>query len=169
MNEKISSLLDGELSADEFAPTLKAMGSNELKVVERYQLIGALMRNECSSASIHVCRENVSERIARSVDAEPVWMLPDAKKHESMPAAPRRTGTFFGGFAAAAAIAAVAVLSLAPDWLEAPDAAEAPIAALDAVDRDALDSLLVEHGEFAGSAGLNGLISYAKFVSQGRE
>ena len=59
-----------------------------------------------------------------------------------------------------------------PDWLAPsapPLAAVETLAPAPAADMDELNQLLVEHGEFTGSAALNGLVSYAKFVSQGSE
>ncbi len=176
MTEKISSLVDGELAGDELAAACKSLEHEGLRTVERYQLIGALMRGECAEASVRACRDDLATRISERIAAEP---------HRLVRAAPRRrravsqrhATAFVGGFAAAAAIAAVAVMVITPGWFAAPGAAPTPLAAAgDAqppaeqpMDMDELNSLLVEHGEFTGSAGLNGLLAYAKFVSHSSE
>lgn len=169
MSEKISRLLDGDLADGDLAAACRSLGEAELKTVERYQLIGTLLRGEPGEAAIKACRGDLAARIARQVEAEPDWLLPAARRPAG--SAPKRLRAFAGGFAAAAAIAAVAVM-VVPDWLT-PSAP--PLAAVEtrapapAADMDELNQLLVEHGEFTGSAALNGLVSYAKFVSQGSE
>jgi len=176
MNETISRLLDDDLGRREREAAVSSLGADELRTVERYQMIGVLMRREASDAAVAVCRNRVSTRIAEVIEREPAWLLPGADRRRSRGARPTsRFAAFAGGFAAAAAIAVVAVTTFVSDPLATVDPAPAPLAAADvapvagAMDRDELGSLLVEHGEFTGSAGLNGLVAYAKFVSSGGE
>lgn len=171
MSEKVSSLLDGELAGDTLAAACRGMSAEELKTVERYQLIGSVLRREASDSAVRVLRQDLAARIAERIEQEPTWLLSSSRPRR--PRAARRSG-FWGGFAAAAAIAAIAVFVVAPNWLGAPESIDGPVVAVDVgaapaktVDMDQLNSLLIEHGEFTGSAGLNGLVAYAKFVSQG--
>lgn|SRR5690606_22055573 len=177
MNETISRLLDDDLGRRECGAAVSSLGADELRTVERYQMIGALMRREATDAAVAVCRNRVSMRIAEAIEREPAWMLPRSGRRGGRGArSTARFAAFAGGFAAAAAIAAVAVTALVSGPLATVDRAPAPLAAVDdvgpaasAMDRDELGSLLIEHGEFTGSAGLNGLVAYAKFVSSGGE
>lgn len=178
MTEKISSLVDGELSRDELAAACASLDTESLRTAERYQLIGSLLRNDCNEASVRLCRADTASRISESIAGEPEWLLPSAKRRPRPRTAARHGSAFVGGFASAAAIAAVAVLVVAPNWLGTPGEVPAtlattdtpaPTAAASPMNVDELNALLVEHGEFTGSAGLNGLVAYAKFVSHGSE
>ncbi len=178
MTEKISSLVDGELSRDELAAACASLDADALRTAERYQLIGSLMRNDCREASLRLYRDDIASRIGASIAGEPEWLLPAAGRREASAPRPRHGFAFVGGFASAAAIAAVAIMVVAPNWLGAPGEAPASLASAGEsasptgatpMDVDALNALLVEHGEFTGSAGLNGLVAYAKFVSHGSE
>jgi hypothetical protein len=179
MNENFSRLLDGDLAGSELDRTIGSLDAEGLRSVERYQMIGALMRRDCSDAAVSLCRNSVSARISGKIGEEPAWLLPSSRRTSGAAdsGGVRRLGAFVGGFAAAAAIAVVAVMAVGPDPFHAEVPAVGPVAALDApaksgdsaMDRDALDALLVEHGEFTGSAGLNGLVAYAKFVSSGAQ
>ncbi|KAA3620840.1 MAG: hypothetical protein DWQ08_14920 [Proteobacteria bacterium] len=173
MTEKISGLLDGELRAEEFGPAWQALDADDLKTIERYQLIGAIMRNDCSDVAVRMLKVDVASRISERIDSEPSWLLPASGRRRPARRL-RASGTsrpaFFGGFAAAAAVAALAVFIVAPGWLDDPQTLDAPLVstegAASSADMNALNTMLVEHGEFTGSAGLNGLVAYAKFVSQ---
>ncbi len=176
MTEKLSSLLDGELSGSEFDKTWRSVvrDAGLLDTAGRYQMIGALMRKECSDAAVQVLRSKVADSIARQIDQEPQWLMPAAGRG-AKPSGYRvsKRPAFLGGFAAAAAIAALAVFVVSPNWPGNPLQQEAPIAATNPegggsgvqMSDENLNALLVEHGEFSSSAGLNGLIAYAKFVS----
>jgi len=187
MTEKLSTMLDDELSRDEFENAFRETVADDelMKTVSRYQLIGAMMRREGTDASCHVTRVDVAARVASSIEHEPEWLLPKAASPAPQVTADHATAevvklervrsvkpAFFGGFAAAAAISALAVLVVSPNWLSGEQNNPAPVAAVAPapessipMDEDNLTSLLVEHGEFSGSAGINGLIAYAKFVS----
>lgn len=178
MSEKISCLLDGELSRDELASAWKSLGTEDMNAAERYQLIGALMRDECADTSVRLVKSGLSSRIAERIDQEPRWLLPRQHRGRLRNAARSRSRqpAFLGGFAVAASIAAIAVFVVAPSWLGAPEAVAPPVADVErgapeeiAGNMDELNALLVEHGEFSGSAGLNGLVAYAKFVTQSSE
>ena len=179
MSEKISGLLDGELPSDELASTLKSLGSEDLAKVERYQLIGALMRNDGTEAALNSARSGLCGRISKQIEQEPRWLLPapPRSRKADVVASASRSPAFLGGFAIAASIAAIAVFVVAPNWLESPGLSAPPVAQVEqgparatrSLDMDELGSMLIEHGEFTGSAGINGLLAYAKFVTQGVE
>lgn len=182
MNEKISALLDGELDRAEQGEVLDQLGQDTAEAVHRYQLIGALMRNECTDAALG--GRSVADRIASSIDTESHWNLSVGAKPvvekaaDSMPdnvvRLPSNKPAFIGGFAMAAAISALAIFVGGPQWLGTQTAVEPVVASTtsanqwknsEASHEDSLNAFLVNHGEFTGSAGLNGLMAYAKFVS----
>ena len=176
MNEKISTLIDGELSDAEFE-TVYAESSwdvETLRCAVRYQAIGALLRGDCSDAALRVVRNRTAEKISARLAAEPHWRLPATARRRA-PRIARRGAAFLGGFATAAAVALLAVFVVSPN-LDVPvtgapgQLAETPAArGADRLPTDGLPSYLVGHGEFSGSAGLNGLIAYAKILSHDAE
>ncbi|MFT5111697.1 MAG: negative regulator of sigma E activity [Parasphingorhabdus sp.] len=190
MNEKISALLDGELSQLEHndVPTDVLVNHNQRQTLVRYQLIGSLLRNEGMDGAVQGVKTGLADRIAEQIAAEPGWLLPVKQIHTAeeetveisanvVPITSKKPA-FFGGFAVAAAISALAIFVGAPQW-QSPVAQSTPVLAAaktvsnsanqwqntEAEHEDALNTLLVEHGEFSSSAGLNGLMAYAKFVS----
>jgi negative regulator of sigma E activity len=190
MSEKLSSLLDGELAADEFELSYREVVSDDdmLRRVTRYQLIGSYMRNDGSAAACHIARSSVAEKISARIDQEPQWLLPTQMEQKPSTTVSTSNATaetvsldavrqsrrpaFFGGFAVAAAISALAVFVLSPNILnntvlppQQLASTTAPVEKAVPMSADNLNALLVEHGEFSGSAGINGLIAYAKFVS----
>ena len=192
MNEKISAFVDGEASREEDADFLTAIGQDQeaRETFTRYQLVGALLRNECKDKAAASIKSGLADRIASRIEDEPEWLLPTSKgSDESVTSKPATTSdnvvqiksrkpAFFGGFAAAAAISALAVFVVAPQWSVSQNSSElaelSPTPASTPVTQwqnesvsheDRLNSFLVEHGEFTNSTGLNGLIAYAKFVS----
>lgn len=84
MNEKLSALMDGELSRDEAAPVIRKLGGDpaERESWDAYHLIGACLRgdipNEVTSSASHriACTEAIFAKLA----AEPTVLAPAAIK-----------------------------------------------------------------------------------------
>jgi len=160
MKEKISQLVDQELSAAERDRVLASLAGNpeSVRAWRDYHLIGNIIRDE-----VDVVGSDLSENIARSLENEPVVIAPGANP------APRATPDLWrpvAMFAVAASMALVAVVTLGPvnqpvDGV--PGIASSPTAP-DFFSSE-FDEMLVEHGEFTASSGLNGLVAYAKLVS----
>jgi negative regulator of sigma E activity len=182
MNEKLSSLIDGELGASSVDSVYQDTVTNhdQLKTAVRYQLIGDVLRNEYSDVANHLYTVSLADRIQQRIADESTWNIHKSLKStdEVQPSVDNvvrgrftfRQSAFLGGFAVAAAISALAVFVLGPVWSEATVGKDHSIVvestiATEPMTDDALTALLVEHGEFSGSAGINGLIAYAKFVS----
>ncbi len=174
MSQRLSELIDGELSPRELDDLCSGVDrESDLRRIERYQVIGAVLRNENAEATVACCRSRLAERIAARVAEEPESAIADSAPTPSRrrSARTRRQG-FWSGFAVAAGLAAVAVF-VVPVLEDGPVddsglAQSTPGAS--AVTVEHLEPLLVEHGEYTGSPGLNGLLAYAKFVSaQGGE
>ncbi len=170
MSQRLSELIDGELSPRELDDLCSGIAGreSELRRIERYQVIGAVLRNENAEATVTCCRSRLAERIASRVAEEPEVGVAEAIPPQSRrrSARARRNG-FWSGFAVAAGLAAVAVLvapGLDENPVDNPGLAQSTPGAT-AVTIQHLEPLLVEHGEYTGSPGLNGLLAYAKFVS----
>lgn len=162
MNERLSALMDGELAAAEVGAVLAALRREPQLLARwrRYQLAAAALRNELGGAVDVTVLEAVHRRIEREPIPLPVRRRPGW----------RRWAT---GLALAASVAAVTVLGL--DWWGARGgSAGEPVAQAGATrwenglspeSEGALNAYLVEHGEYTPASGMNGLASYARFVS----
>lgn len=175
MKEKLSALLDAELDDYETGPVLKAVGRDpELrKVWERYHLISVTMKNELGA----VVPTDLADRVAAVVRDEPTRLAPRTGMRRS-----RRLAKQVAGVAIAATVAGAAVIALRPQGPTVtapanqlasvrPDVPRAmPVGAtrwetLSPELENTLNAYLMEHGEFTPQSGLNGLTSYARFVS----
>ncbi len=172
MNEKISALLDDELSKRDRDRTVKMIGSDaELsRLWHRYNIIGAVCRREIATLN-----PGLVHRVAQLVGQD---QSDDSKTRPSKPKEwPWR---FAWAPVTAIAVSVVALVAggvfvLKPNETKfngAQTTASVPVAANATRWENAipeheaqLNALLVEHGEFTPMTGLNGLISYAKFVS----
>ena len=172
MREKISALVDGELDEQETERLLRRVGQDETlaRVWQRYHLMRAVIRNE----SIYY-EPDLAQRIAEAIDSE--LATPPAAGHGRWrSSAPSR---WLPGMALAASLAVVTIgstlaLRSTDDTSLNPPADVTRIAATERATRwdgadpeleETLNGFLVEHGEFTTASGMNGLISYAKFVS----
>lgn len=173
MSEKLSALVDNELEDVERARVLRDLGRDaELAGLwSRYHTIGLAMRREQI-----VPNENLPERVARGIERETgaAGVLPGPRRRGSL----RRPA---GGFAIAASVAGVLlvgglIVKLYEDMRPAganPPAAQQIVANEEAMRwedadpriEDALNALLIEHGEFTTASGMNGLTAYTKFVA----
>ena len=169
MNDKISTLIDLEGDAADRQEMLNRIqdDSRAHDLWHRYHLIGGVIRGE-----VEIAGNDLSARIRDQLDHEPTVLAPLEK--------PRGTGVLAdiwksaGMLALAASIALMAVVTLKP--VEEPANAGDRIASSNSendvlspeargVFEQEIGEMLVEHGEFTASAGLNGLIAYAKLVS----
>lgn len=165
MNEQISAFLDGEADRDEAVEATQRLGrdANRRQAWARYHLIGAAIRNEpafpCS---------DLHERISQEIANEPTQLAPRSANTGAM----KRLSSKFLPLAVAASIGALAVVGF--QARDVVDPANRPQLAKQGLTRwqtpqpemeTTLNAFLVEHGEFTSASGMNGLISYAKFVS----
>ena len=172
MQEKLSALVDGELDDNEIEQLVRRVGQDDelAGTWQRYHLIRAALRNE----SIHF-RPGLAQRISEAVEAEAGVPAAGA----ALPSRRDAASGWFGGLALAASLAVVSIgvilaLRSAEDPVTGPVADATRLAVADRATRwdgadpeleDTLNAFLVEHGEFTTASGMNGLISYAKFVS----
>lgn len=169
MREKISELLDDELETEEQEEVLRFISQDaELAATwQRYHLIRAAVRNESIS---HVPVFPQRMQTVLSGDKE----MP---RHKPQRNAVIRLGKWAPGFALAASLAGLAVFG----FFKLQPGQEMPTASnrndIAQIDRGtkwetltpglehALNTFLVEHGEFTPMSSMNGLMAYAKFVS----
>lgn len=176
--EKLSALIDGELDELDERRMFKELAQNsELREVwERYHLIRAAMTRRLGV----LADAGLPERVMARLETEP-----------ARAAAPLRFWPLAAGFAAAASVAAVAILSLqtiqpvsgptaaSPARLAAsagaanpnatvassgPSATVAPVSAA-ADPEDRLNLYLVGHNEFMPTAGMGGMLPYVRVVA----
>ena len=171
MNEKLSAFVDNELSELEERRLVADLAYDaELRAAwERYHLIGAVMRNELES----IAPANLPGAVAAAIAREPL----QAKKISRTMIAKA-----VGGLAVAASVAVVAVLSLQSSV--APLSQESSVAQLPTTSQsarttnaavpipvrvptaaDTLNAYLVEHNEFAPTAGMGHMLPYVRSVN----
>jgi sigma-E factor negative regulatory protein RseA len=168
MNENLSAFVDNELSEFEERRLLVELGHDpQLRATwERYHLIRAALRNELERLAPATLSGAVAEVVAR----EPL------RRHWRTSAT--MLGKTVGGLAIAASVAAIAILSLQSPVTprgETESVAQAtaggqavrvatPVAARVPTAADALNAYLVEHSEFAPTAGLGNMLPYVRTV-----
>jgi sigma-E factor negative regulatory protein RseA len=163
MSEKLSALMDNELSELEERRLLKELESDaSLRATwERYHLIRAAMRKE----DLDRAPAGVVDAVARAVGAEP-----DRRRSFATAA-----GKWIGGLAIAASVAVIAILSVPSPFAptkDAPAVAQStpsvtPVAQTqpDASANSPLNSYLVEHGEVTPSARIGNMLPYVRTVN----
>jgi sigma-E factor negative regulatory protein RseA len=177
MKEEISALLDSELAARDAAAVIETLERDhgELKAAwGRYHLISAALKNELGP----VVDQGLADRIAEAIASEPTQLAPARARR------PRQwSGRTIGTIATAASLAALTLISVqllgpteeqgnVPAVAQSQPSAHTVLAAdgtrwetLPPEVENTLNAYLVEHGEFSAGSGLNGLSSYARFVS----
>ena len=162
MNEQISALIDRRENPrhqrDMFDHIMADDGAR--KVWQRYHLIGCVLRGEveCTGADLSV-------RIRARLEDEPTVLSPIRRLAlfrsplRMMPRIPIWKSA--GALALAASIALAAVITLNPI---APEQG-AGLTDNGARFEQEVGEMLAQHGEFTSSPGLNGLVVYAKLVS----
>lgn len=171
MTEKISELIDGRGAPNERRALFDHIIADQSagRVWRHYHLIGCVLRGEVEPHNAG-CAADISARIEARIQAEPGVEAPPS----SVVPLRRRawTSAAKAGAAAtlalAASLAVVAVIVLRPGT-DAGVASTTPAAAPAPMERvrfgREFGEMLAQHGEFASSPGLNGLIVHAKFVN----
>jgi sigma-E factor negative regulatory protein RseA len=171
MSEKLSALVDNELDELERARILRELGRDEglAERWSRYHLIGLAMRREQVSPDL-----TLPARVARALDDE---LDAGGSGH-----AGRRWLPFHpaGRLAIAASVVGVLLVgglivklyqdtqTINPGLALAQQTAASEGMRWEGADPqsvDALNALLIEHGEFTAASGMNGLTAYTKFVA----
>jgi len=178
MNEKLSALLDGELDSSEIEKTVKqtATGPQERGAWGRYHLIRDVMRRQLDSLASPGLVEAVSSRL----ESEPSILVPRRR----LPI-PVKLTRLVAGMAVAASVAAVAIVSvqlISPNAENTPQLVAQSVESADylrsggtrwqAVSADVENDLniyLVQHSEFTPATGMNGVMSYVRFVGYDSE
>jgi len=176
-------LLDGRTGEGELRSVLENLSSDvdATRSWRNYNLIGDVIRGEVSETG-HCLVSKISE----ALDEEPTILAPVRSAHTATNvsahdvigrdlSASGKNDTLkaAGMFAIAASVALFAVLGVTPAPIEQPGnnvvAVNAPAAELEQSSTQAFEDefgqMLVTHGEFTTTTGLNGLASYAKLVS----
>ena len=166
MKEKISEMLDDELNDIDHQQLIHRLREDaELRTVwERYHLMRAAIRRELDI----MVSPALADRIASGIREESRPGIPFTSR------IPRMT-RYLAGMAVAASVAAVAIINLqsvslpkAPADLTAGGVKQEKLAAASTGARqpqqNTLNSYLVEHSQFAPSAGMNGMMSNIRIV-----
>jgi len=178
MNEKISALLDDELSTRDRDRLLQEVSEDPVLRVawERYHLIGAVLRKDIGI----VMNPDLATRILSQIENDPV---PHSRPFDRLPM--RHFTRLTAGLAIAASVAVVAVVSFKSTLIPGSDSVStvATVPAVPAVNLgpapqtqiaqtppdSSLNALLVKHNEFSRATNMNGMISYVRVVSQNGE
>lgn len=167
LGERLSALMDGELSEAEAEPVLEALRQdNELQSRwERYQLIGDALRNHLPDYMSADLASQVSEALAN----EPALLVPQARRR-ALPLVLRPVA----GLAVAASVAMVAILGLqllrdneaSPVLGPVADAGRTTQPNLErpSVQTQLDRRYLVNHYEHAPTNGMKGMLPYATVV-----
>ena len=177
MKEQLSALVDNELDELEEHRVLAALkGDPTLRHTwERYHLVRAALHQDLEVVVAH----DLAERVARRIAAEPSTAATYRRRH---------INRLIGTLAIAASVAAIAIVGV--QWLQqptpmpvltvaatTPEAKSAPAPVLvsnsgashwdtkQTEAENALNAYLVEHGEFASTAGIGGMMPYVRVVS----
>ena len=177
--ERLSALVDNELSPHDIAGEVRKLSQNEKARVRwsNYHLIGDAMRREIGP----IYNTSLARSISQRLDEEPVILAPAALKSK---ASVRRKA--LTGVAVAASLAAVAMV-MTPQLINQESSAPAPAVAQQPpaeartyyVAQDGtrwellkkpavesrLNAYLVNHQERSPSSNIKGIMPYATFVS----
>lgn len=178
-SEYVSALVDDELDGPELQQTLEHLAhSAELRAQwSRHTLIGDALHGNLSAAD----SGTLQARVWQALEQEPTVLAPP-RKSRIRPLVKHAVGV-----AIAASVAAIAILTIPDNDLAAPETAFAPqlaqanrsehaLVQLTATGtstessnqqlRDRLNPYLVNHNEYSVSAGMHGVLPYARLVSQ---
>jgi sigma-E factor negative regulatory protein RseA len=168
MKEEISALVDGEANELERERALRALHTDPSMRDrwQRYHLASTAIRRELDVVVQHDFAERIREKLRHVTQDEAGRQFPSA-----------RVLRYTAGFAIAASVAAVAILSLpvvtAPQALSTAGNAAAPRSGMVAESQQAaelrrnLNPYLVRHAEFTPAASMNGMSAYARVVGRG--
>ncbi len=173
----ISELIDEELNSASLEETINELTTDQSAIDcwSTYHLIGQVLRAEANRAPIDLLK-----RINIRLEGEPVVLSPTpAGRTQQQPQESERKQfrpwRAVGALALAASMAAFVLIVLMPtvppSVTELAGNTSGTISSEQAAGAHAesfsqeMGSLLVEHGEFTSTMGLNGLLAYAKMVS----
>ena len=172
MNEKISALLDNELGRTESLKVFDAIKKDPQgqQSWQRYQLYGAVIREEVPSPISHTFHE----RVARELANEPVRLAPAVKQNDRSWQKPAF------GLAIAASLLAIVVVVQKPFVANSTPVSVATTAAVPAPQaedrlivansknenvRERINRLLVGLNEYNPASDMTGMMPYSRFVS----
>lgn len=178
MNEKLSALLDGELEVNELEPIIKKVAheSTLLETWGRYHLIRDAMRGQLAI----LASTNIAANVSAQLQLEPSILAPRRRSAIRV-----QTTRWIAGMAVAASVAAVAIVGVrwfAPDQHSDSQLIAQSVESVDYlrssgnrwqsvstdVERD-LNMYLVQHNEFTPATGMNGVMTYMRFVGYDAE
>lgn len=175
MKEKLSAMMDGELSEHEQARVLAELSRDpELKKTwERFQIIRAALTDELSA----IVSADLGDRIAQRIRE-----LPLPISDQKLPRQWRPATRWVSTMALAASVAVVAIAGVRWFSLEVPQVPPEQIATAPGEQPDfiragvtrwdtgkpehanLLNTYLIEHHEFTPTTGMKGVMSYGRFV-----
>ncbi len=172
--ERLSTLIDGELSPREADATMGAIYETPalFGTWDRYHLIGDALRGEPVSRDVL----GIAQRVRKHLEQEPTVLVPAPAR------IPRRYIAPLVATALAASVALMALLILPGIYgdveVGAPRVVSKPPAAVQYADNigthwglrrpeveSKLNGYLINHQEYAPTAGMKGILPYASFVS----
>jgi sigma-E factor negative regulatory protein RseA len=179
-HERLSALVDNEITEDEISLEIKKLSSNQVNrdLWSRYHLIGDTMRGETGP----LYDSGLARAISRRIEEEPVVLAPAPLKRRR-----NLRKRSYTGLAVAASLAAVAVV-MAPQMIN-PEGSEAPTVSVADQQRpetqtlyvaedgtrwellkkpkveSRLNAYLVNHQERSPSSNIKGIMPFANFVS----
>jgi sigma-E factor negative regulatory protein RseA len=171
MNEKLSALLDDELSEHEREALLREMTRDPALrgTWERYHLIRSSLRRELGA----LAAPDLAGRIARELEAQP----PARASLPLRTAFPRPLLKAASALAIAASVAAVAIFTVRPvlspetatqtaslQSRPAPAQPDAAAAAVASARDSEINAMLVKHSEFSPAVGPGSLAPYVRVV-----
>lgn len=181
MKQTISEILDRRLDPQALDTELSAIArdGDACLTWRNYHLIGDVIRGEVAGGSC------LLYRVQEAMENEPTVLAPastgPAVSSSTKSGLSSEAARSAGLFAIAASLTLVAVLTLSPQSSVGPvgatgaqiatvePVAEAVSTALSQAQANTFESefgqMLIEHGEFTATSGMNGLIAYAKLVS----
>lgn len=167
MSVEISQLIDKYTDEETRDSVFDSIYSNEpnSKTWARYHLIGNMMRGEVSATGC-----DLSRSIAESISNEPTVLAPRAIKTDGNLDKDLWKPVSMLALAASIALMAVFVLNPVDNKNNKGASNLVAINGSNSISQkqkfaNEFDEMLVGHGEFTASSGLNGLVAYAKLVS----
>lgn len=172
--QTLSSLLDGELAADEVELALdRILADRELQSSWHTQhILRAVIQDDRTQTCCHIV-----DKVAAVVAKEPAIVAPDnlnsvntvnsseSEVPENVVAIRSNRKKILAFAAIAASFAAIVMVSYSPDKVSTPRMVDVTNESTPSMAAEQeLQSMIVQHGEFSGAAALNGLVAYAKVV-----
>lgn len=173
--QTLSSLLDGELAADEVELALdRILADRELQSSWHTQhILRAVIQDDRTQTCCHIV-----DKVAAVVAKEPAIVAPDnlnsvntvnsseSEVPENVVAIRSNRKKILAFAAIAASFAAIVMVSYSPDKVSTPRMVDVTNESTPSMAAEQeLQSMIVQHGEFSGAAALNGLVAYAKVVN----